>query len=368
MTVVVPAEQTLTAEASAIYLARYAQIIQQPPNSFWGVAKDSERGSVGTCFEIFSKSQRDTIARYLAEAQEEIESVIGYFLSPRYVVGKIADQPNGNDRYVDDQAWGCPITLRWPKFLGAGVRAETTIQASAAVNHATDPATIGPIATTVTDPDEISVFHPGLDVEINPSLVTIAGGFVTILVPRCRLVLSALADNPSTGLEYTDLANFESTVDVKRVYLDPSVQAELVTAHCCTAACLPGCTETLAAGCIHAHDPRLGFSTVTPGTYTDGAWVTGSTCDFPLRARLNYKAGMDKLTRQAEDVIVRLAHSKLPHPICGCDFAVNTWKRDQSIPQFMTRERINCPFGTNDGAWHAWKFAWAMKNWRAGVL
>lgn len=366
---VVPAEETLTAEASAVSLARYAQVIRQPPNSFWGVAKDAERGTTGDCFEIFTKSQRDLIARYLAEAQEEIETEIGYFLSPRYVVGRLADQPLGLDRYVDDSVYGCPQVARWPKIIAAGVRAETDIALATPIVQTTDPAVIGPVATTVTDAEEIKVYHPGTDVEMTPSRIVLAGGNVTIYVPRARTILAALADNPATGLDYTDLANFETTVDVKRVYTDPSTQAELVTQHCCDSTCsAAGCSEHTQAGCIYLIDAMLGQTRVTPGTYTDGAWVTGLSCARPYRARLNYLAGMAQLSRQAEDTIVRLAHAKMPRPICGCDFAKLAWDRDRHTPEVATRERINCPWGLSDGAWQAWKFAQSLKVWRGSVI
>lgn len=367
--IIVPSEETLTAEASAVTLARYAQIIRQPPNSFYGVVKESEKGQTGDCFEIFTKPQRDMIARYLAEAQEEIEQEVGYFLSPRWVVGRLADQPHGNDRYVDDQAYVCPLVSRWPKIIAAGVRAVIVIEAGAAIDQTSDPAVIGPIATSVTEPGEIAIYHPGTDVEITPSSIVIAGGSVTIKVPRCRTVLAALSDNPETGLDYSTLANFETTVDVSRVYTDPSVNAELVTTHRCSGACAAsGCGEHTTTGCEHLDDARLGVITVRPAAFADGAWGRSSSCAYPLRARLNYLAGLASLTRQAEDAIVRLAHCKMPMSPCGCDFAQLAWKRDRTFPEVLTRERINCPFGPGDGAWVAFRFAQTLKQLRGSVL
>jgi hypothetical protein len=74
------------------------------------------------------------------------------------------------------------------------------------------------------------------------------------------------------------------------------------------------------------------------------------------------------LTRQVEDAIVRLAHSKMPDEPCGCDMLQRHWKRDRNIPQVLTRERINCPFGLSDGAWFAYRQAATLKIWKASIL
>ena len=84
--------------------------------------------------------------------------------------------------------------------------------------------------------------------------------------------------------------------------------------------------------------------------------------------RLNYLSGMDPTSPQAEDAIIRLAHSKMPEEPCGCSVAQRLWKRDRSVPSLLTAERLNCPFGLSDGAWIAWKFAMALKKYRAHTL
>lgn len=368
MTKIVPSQTALVIERSAVTLARYAAIIRYPECAFWGVTRDGD--AQYQCRLLWTKAQRDMLARYLGEAQIEIENEIGYFLMPRYVVGRLADEPNGSTRYVDDQTYLSPISARWPRVIAAGVRAEANISLGAAVSHVADPAVIGPIATTVTDPAEIYVYHPGSDVEINPSDITIAGGNVTITVPRCRMVKESLAGDDS-GIDYTVTANFEQTVDVKRVYTDAATNAELVSPHQCNPLCdSQGCSEQTITGCIYLVDGLLGHLAIRPATYSAGAWATNSyTCCRALtRARLNYLAGEKDLTPQAEDAIVRLAHSKMPQEPCGCEVGQWMWKRDRHTPEILTRERINCRFGMSDGAWTAWQFALDMKQWRGSVI
>lgn len=366
----IPALSTLTAEDSAVKLPRYAQIIQADECAFFGVFRDDAEHP--DCRDIWTKAQRDDIARYLAEAQEEIENEVGYFLSPRYVVGQLSEEPNGNDRLTDNRRYGLPLSARWMKVIAGGVRAATDVALASVVNHAADPAVVGPIATALTDTAEIHVYHPGTDVEIWPSVITITGGNLTITIPRCRMVKSALADNPKAGLDYNDTTNFESTVDVKRIYTDSSTNAVLVWPHQCNSVCAScGCSEYTQTACIYIRDERLGTLDVLPATYSDGSWRgSGASClpGRPERVRLNYLAGMKDLTRQAEDVIVRLAHAKQPAEMCGCQVAHRMWERDRNVPTVLTRERLNAPWGFSDGAYTTWRWAQTMKVSRGSVL
>jgi len=292
------------------------------------------------CDKIWTKDQRDQTLRYLKEAQDEIEQISSYFLTPTWVTDE-------KHKYLCQS-----IETNWGKLIEAGIQATTDIADGAAVSHASDPATIGPVATIVTDTNEIRIYHPDTDVEIIPSSITISGGNVTIEVPRCRMVLMSLQDNPSVGLTYSDTSNFESAVDIKRVYNDPSTNAVLVSPHSCNGDCLTnGCSEYTQTACIYLRRADLGYVDVVPATYTSGSWLKSIlTCCNPEYVKLNYKSGLNPITRQAEDAIVRLAHSKMPEELCGCDTWSRLWKRDTEIPDVLTRERLNCPFGLSNGA------------------
>ena len=238
---VVPAESTLVAEDSAVSLPRYAQIVQSPECAFYGVrhAGDAEHA----CRYIWSKHNRDLVRRYLAEAQEEIEDEVGFFLMPRWIVGAQTD--GVPERQIDQQVYGYPVKARWGQVIEAGVRATAAIASGAAVSHVADPATVGPLVMAgtgiTTDTTEVRVYHPGTEVEIHPSVIAIAGVNLTITIPRCRMVLASLADNPDNGIAYTNVLNFEQTVDVVREYNNPSINATLIWPHSCTASAC-GCT------------------------------------------------------------------------------------------------------------------------------
>jgi len=307
------------------------------------------------------------VLKYLLEAQEEIEQVVRYPLKPRWIED-------------DEKPYSCPVQASWNKVIEAGVRAEDAVSLDEAVDLSTDPATVGPIAgVTFTDVNEVRVYHSSgtsfcpLDaVEIHPSCVTIAAGNLYIEIPRCRLVREEFADNPRTGIDYADDGNFEDAVDVWRVYNDPSTHATLVWPHRCNSACSATCcSEYTCDGCIYIRNAGMGILDALPATYSGGEWTATTSCCFsgkPERVRLNYRAGMDPLTYQAEDAILRLAHAKMPTEPCGCDVAQRLWQRDRNIPKRLTYDQAACPFGQSDGAWTAWKFAHALKKVRGAVL
>lgn len=355
MTIVTVGLDLIDEGYNAVRLARYAQMAGFSECAFWGVFNPADPQD-SACRPIQSLFDRQQIARYLAEAQEELEQIVGYPLAPRWFVDEIP--------FV-----GCGVVkARRSKVIAFGIRAETNIAIGTAVNHATDPAVIGPVATTVTDESEIHVFHPGTDVEIDPSAIVIAGGNVTISIPRCRLVVDP--DNPDVGWDYTDTAPggpFEQTVDVKRIYNDDTTQALLVWPHrssvnCTNAACCVTCTEYTHEACGYVRDGGGGLVDVLYADRSGATWTPSCSCycATPEIVRLYYRAGLDPLTKQAEDAIIRLAHAKMPKPPCGCGPLMEMWERDRNVPEVLDAIRLHCPFGLSDGAWVAWQFANAL--------
>jgi hypothetical protein len=209
-----------------------------------------------------------------------------------------------------------------------------------------------------TDPNEVRVYHPGTDLEIHPSRVTIAGGTLTIYIPRARCVTYAKQDNPDTGWEYTDTGNFEATIDVKRKYMDTAVTAQLVSLsydQCCPI------TEDTGDACTHLNNADMGLVQVRISD-PSCLWFTPHWID------LYYLAGRQSLTPVEEDAIVRLANSRMPEIECGCDGVKGLWTRDKKTPEILSTERLNCPFGLSDGAWQAYRAAQTLRQVRLGVL
>ena len=364
---IVPTTATPRNEKSALRLARYAQRIEYSECAFFGVnAPDIEDYQ---CRKIWTKIQRDTIAYYLAEAEREIEDQLRYFLQPHWVVGQLSDEPNYDPRLVDDQPFRCKSITRWGAVIEAGVRATTVMQNGVAVNHAADPATVT-VAIGAAAISEVRVYHPGTTVEIDPSAIVVSGLNYVISIPRCRLVTSALMDNSEQGLDYATVANFEATVDVARVYNDPSTNALIAHRTRCTT---PACAETTQSACMWFEDRYVGTFEIQPGTWDENAaaWAQGCLqfrCNYPKLNRLYYRAGLTVLDEQMEDSIMRLAHAKMPNEPCGCNVTQRLWERDRFVPNVISQERARNPFGLNDGAWNAWTFVRTRILRRAKVM
>lgn len=340
-------------ECSAVKLARYAQLVGYDENPFWGI---NHNVGDNTCRYIWLYADRLLVAKYLCEAQSELESELGYLIGLQWTEELKKDLK-------------CPMLAQYGYVQEFGIKAETVISAGETVDQTNDPAEIT-CATTVTDESEIVIYHPGTDIEISPSKVTIAGGVVTIEIPWCRLVQLQYVDNPSDGWQYSLHATWaEATVDVVRRYNDASTQGIMMTNHSCTNTCSStGCSDFTQTACGYVRNPELGIVELHPANYSNGSWSKVNPCSCGYKyAKLYYLSGMP-LTKQTEDMIVRLAHAKMPKEPCGCDPLKNMWAQDRALPQVYSRERINCPFGMSDGAWISWKWALGLKLVRGGIV
>lgn len=347
---------------TCISLARYAYLTGYSECAINGVNYGAE--TYGECDNpIWTRYERDTVLYYLGEAQQEIESVTRYPLCPTYYAGEEHD-------------YTFPFHTDWKKVLALGVRATEDVALAETVAYGADdlPATIGPV-TYDGDIAEVRLFYPGSEREIEILSTERTGDQLTIYVPRCRLVAPSQFNTPSGGLDYTVLDNFLETVDVKRVYTDASDHGSLVWLHqstlaCSTCGCL-SCEEHTETACLLLHSGKTGAVGALQATYTSAAWT--ASCNrcfhrYPDKVRANYLAGLSPINAQAENAVLRLAHAKMPEEVCGCGVLKSLWTRDTRIPDVLTSERENCPFGMSDGAWTAWKFANALATRTMSVI
>lgn len=312
---IVQTEQNLDFK-SAVTLEQYSWLIGYDECAIHGVY-NPDTFVDDACRAIWTQRQRNYIQRYFQEAQEELENETRRLFSPTWITGNLAD--TGNSRLTDIQTCKVSYHTKWNNLIAMGRKTLHEIALGEVIDYTTgDPILIGPIAidtSIVQDVDFVKVMYPGTTVEINPSKVYIAGTDMYIEIPRCRLVDYDLRDNPVAGLVYSDDSNFQSEVDIVYYY-------------------------TVDLNSI------VEFGDGTAGLY--------------------YLAGEVIPTTQQIDMIIRLAHSKMPDEPCGCEVAQAFWKRDRNIPEILTAERLQCPFGINDGAWIAWQWAKSMKKLKIG--
>lgn len=343
---------------SAVTLELYARAVQYSECAIYGVDKVDDRDKDNQCRDIWTLEQRNYILRYLTEAQVELENETKRLYSPTWITGSIYD--TGNDRLTDIQTYQNVFYTKWNNVVALGRKVSTTLEAGAAVDYLTSPdygiITVAVDPTATFDVNFIRVYYPNTEIEINPSSITYAAGTMTIVVPRCRVVEFDLRDNPAYGLLYTDDTNFQATVDV--VYLT-TVNSDSIVKSISKCTCTPGestgCLQFLTRGVNVVEEVSPCLDTCLCG-------------NREISAGLYYLAGEIVPTQQEIDMIIRLAHSKMPTEPCGCEIAQRLWQRDRNIPEFPSQERLDCPFGINDGAWIAWKWAQTLNKPRFGYM
>ena len=180
---------------------------------------------------------------------------------------------------------------------------------------------------------------------------------VTIEIPRCRLVELASIDNTQAGLDYADVppsatSPFEATVDIGRVYNDPETQAVMIWPHrtnegtICSCGCM-SCDESTHEACEYIRNGETGAIDILYAHLVGSVWTTACSCACaaPELVQVNYRAGLQTITKQAEDAVIHLAHAKMPRPSCGCGIVRDKWDADRVVPENMTAEQAACPFG-----------------------
>lgn len=362
-------EELVATPNCAVPLHRYAKLIGYDELAFWGVVYENQP-AYGSCGPLWTEFERMQIGNALAEAQQEIEQVIGYPICPTYITGTYTEDP----RWVDQQEYCYPrLVTKYPRLIEAGIRAVETVEEDSTVDYASEDeyGIIGPLATTATSTSEIYVYYPDSDRRIYPSRVVISGGEVTIYVPRYRMIKQEFLSTPEGGLMYEMIGIYLAEVDVKRIYTDPSTQGVLVRPHCQNNNCVGGCYECTRSACIYIRDPYVGQIDVTPADWDADTetWNTKIVCagNYSL-VRLNYLAGLRSISLNLEKAIIRLAHVKLGRPPCSCDKTREVWMRDYQIPDLLSRERLNCPFGASEGAWWAYRQAINLASKRASIF
>lgn len=323
-------------EYLAVPLPRYAQIVGVPECAFFGVY-NPDPAINADCPNIWSQEQRNEIEQALWTAQRMMENELTYPLYPQFITEET--------HKVKSRCF----VLKKRYMIQAGIKAVENY-GDKGIAYVAETGQMNLIfaagALDGVSEDEIRVYHPGTDVLINPEAIGITLGgindFLNITIPQCRCVKWSQRYNPISGLDISDLANFETELTVKREYVDTSQQVSFRKPNCAS----NDCAETLSAGCVRIKDNLISNIEVR---------MTNSNCTIGDYADFNYYAGLDEMPHNLAEAQVRLAHSLMVATPCPCEGVRSLWIRDRDIPDGAEVDRVNSRFGLSNGAWFAWQ-------------
>lgn len=380
-----------------IPLDRMAYHLQLDPYHFNGITSDLRRNAFA-CEDTWyqhnwqgsGKISRESLATALRQAEDVVSEYLQWYPVPQWVEEEVPIPG-----YYKTEMWSPfnsngrakSVVASWGMVQEVGRKTSALIGNAATVFSDADgdgfnETVTVTIATTVTDTDEIHLYYPGHsgrdDWEIRPvDSITIAAGVATIVFQKYLIPLWNLVETiPAPGdahilIDGDDDTNFLATVDVYRVYADPSQHITLYydPSEDCTA--VP-CEETTVTGCLVIKNSRLGIL-----SFSRADWDAGYTRKYfaynPVKGRIYYRAGkrdtrMEYPNRQMDTNLERMisfyALSLLDTEMCGCTNTRNIWQhmtRDLSqITQeqsfILNWEDARNPLGTTFAALRLWKY------------
>lgn len=420
-------------------LENWRQIMQFHPFWFWGMADSSLLSTASNgCSPLVRQyswqnsdaASRTEIAAAIAQAEQRLFDELDYWPAPVYCEETVP-WPWPSDQW--GRWWN--VQLEAQQIQAAGIESLTAISAGAAVTLSdsdsdgyNDTFTVGPVATTVTDPNEIAVYFAAADRvdgpdwstdvgerwRVQPVRVAISGGAVTIKGPAWLLVSPVLYEGVSnigaSGLNPATAANFVTTLDVYQRSTSTggttsdTAQAAVVweTRPCHGWWCWDGCAcgsssppnysgsvndpaaTAVALGRVALRDAEHGIVGLGVASYnsTTGIWTEDCwpPCNPPDRAVVRTLAGVPLDSRGQMDsfwqvIIARLAAAELARPICGCEDAnreLYRWQFDlarssganDEMYGAISPDDLNNPFGTRRGHVYAWRAISARQPWR----
>ena len=385
-------------------LDEFAKIIGLSPLGFNQLYSPTLQNN-NVCGDIFFTSSwqhsdrvgRDDIAMAISQAEQEMTREAGFNLMPDWTTEERLNYP----RPGIPELYGIGINPRYMNksveairgmIIAGGTKATTLVQAGAPVVRS-DTDTDGYLETatvvvpiTTTDLNEVHAYYPsknGADAwEIRPITVSISGGFATITFKSWQIAAANQMDSlDAQPLDADNAASYETTVDVYRVYHDPSTQVQFMwengsgCAGCC-GSCL-ACQYGTQAGCLHMRDARMGFIVPSPASWNQETQSFDSqpysACREPDQVRLWYRSGYvdPSLPRPYAEMspywkyaVAYFAASKFERPVCGCSNVnqfIEKWRRDASYSSMQeggftkTAEIMANRLGTSAGALYAYQ-------------
>lgn len=401
----------LAPTTTLIPLDRFATILQIDPLHFNGVVSEN-RPTRNACDDLWfqhdyqwaGRVSRESLAEALYQAEQTVAGYLGFMPLPAWIAAEECriDQPLLPESYsllsVNLRGFKKSIRAKWGMVQSTGRRGSTLISAGAAVVYSSvDGDTYKEhaqvvVATTVTDPDEISIFYPGKSAspawEIRPTTVVISGGNATITFRREQAAIESELEKQNDMAEGAsgitingdDDTKFLTTVDVYRIYNDPSQQATFLTEDTCGSCDGDGCAVcglTADTGCLSIRDQRLSIL-----AYNSAVWnavtQTFDSAPFnagrePDRIKIWYRAGLRdenqtlpnrQMHPMWERMICFYAVTLLDTEVSGCENTKRIFFHQREDLALSTKSgtsfslspaNLDCPLGTSRAAIALWR-------------
>jgi len=323
--------------------------------------------SVPNCSnQPYLQYERDYIARALATAVRQAQDYLGYAPAPTWQVEEIVTVDS-------DLAWnGQTLDTHYGRLLAFGKRASALIDDDVNVSYTDanddgvdDTATL--TVTTTHPADEIKVFFRVTDGassagheywEIEPLTVSKVGNTATITGPRWLFVHpknvwtkeytgDAQAEKFAGSTGETD--HFVTTVDVYRVYNDPTNAVQLLL----NPAVVGEDNAVINATAVITNAQHGQFRLYT----ADGQDAPGMQ---PHSVRVSYLAGEPlvdgRMETELETHIVRYANILCAQQPPCCDRGQSMWTEDRDFPPQQSAQDswYAPPFGIRNGGLRLW--------------
>lgn len=335
---------------------------------------------------------REDIRMAIKQAEMQIAAEVGYNLMPDWTIAERLAYPQPMFAeavgYGGGNMRGLYKSIEAPRgwLLSGGVRTKAVIQAGVAVTRSDVDSDQFQETCRVTanvdftDTNLVHLYYPGKSgddcYEIRPIKVAISGGVATIEFKIWQIVAANQKDRLDVEvLDAADPASYETTVDVYKVYNDPSTQAQFLWEGGGCGSCT-ACQLGTQTGCFHLRDARLGFLAPSPGTWDSADeefdYAEWSACREPDQIRLWYYSGFvdwrsprpyAELSPYWKYAVAYYAASLLDRPVCGCSNVnqfIEKWRvdllyADENNGYTVTPDFAANRLGTTTGALYAYR-------------
>jgi len=423
-------------------LPRFARILGINPVHFQGATgSDVFWLAQNACSDVwprYSWQYSDAVSRYdlahvISQVEWELAKVLGFHPAPRWVSNEMTQYSkfyrpelttSGGRRF--ESGLRKSVKAKWGKFISGGIRGLTSIGTATTAGGTlvyldvdgdgfAETARITLPTTVTTDRREVKVYQTGTGAdqrwEIRPiNSIEFVGSNVVINIDSWLCIdpdaqsNAPSASNPFSAVDITTTANYVTSLDVYREYIDttaPHVQFYWEPTECTlcsgcavllesggfillesggeTTSSCPVCGMYVQDGCLMVKDVETSIVTPAPSTYdsdSDSHVIQSFAINRdPDMVKMWYRAGEideyyfrndysmpEPLSDFWAMVIARFAVARLERPFCSCanvTSLANKWQTDLAFTGTDSAYSVDFrmlgnPFGTKAGEVFAW--------------